>query len=114
LPLSGSLQAILDANEAQHFADAKKKGILPTLKEEGTAEAIIWFNANPSSKNIFNLSGAALEAQVDTLVEALYRGIPAATLTDLKKLWTAQLMAIRASVRGELEDLGGPGPAPGA
>lgn len=106
LPLTGALQPVLDANEAAHFTDAQAVGILPTAKEKATAEAITWFKANPATKQIFTLTPAALETQVGTLTDALFPGIGAATRNQKKKVWTAELMALRVSVAGELEDLG--------
>jgi hypothetical protein len=106
LPLTGGLQAILEANEAQHFTDAQTNGILPTPKEKAIAEAIVWFQGNPATKQIFTLTPAELETQVGALVDALYPGIAASTRNQEKKVRMAQLMAIRVSVRGELEDLG--------
>lgn len=106
LPLEGSLQTILEANEAQHFADAQANGILPTAKEKAIAEAKVWFKANPNTKQIYTLPVDQLEAQVGTLVDALFPGIAAGTRNQEKKVRMAQLMAVRVAVRGELEDLG--------
>lgn len=105
LPLTGSLQATLTANEAQLFLDAQAGGILPLAQEKAIAEAIVWFQANPNTKQIFTLTPAALEAQVGTLVDALFPGIAAGTRNQEKKVRMAQLMTVRVAVRGELEDL---------
>ncbi len=102
----GSLQAILNAQEAALFTSAQAGGILPTSKEKATAEAILWYKANPLTKQIFTLDPTSLEAEVGTLVNSLFPGIAAATRNQKKKVWTAELMAIRVAVAGELEDLG--------
>lgn len=104
--LEGSLQTILNAIEPELWAEAQANGILPTAKEKATAEAVIWFKANPATKQIFMLTPAALETQVGTLTDALFPGIAAATRNQKKKVWTAELMTLRVSVAGELEDLG--------
>lgn len=106
LPLTGSLQTVLTANEAQHFAEAQANGVLPTAKELSTVEAITWIKANPATKQIFTLTPAALETEVGIVVDALFSGVSAANRNKEKKIRMAQLMAVRVSVAGELEDLG--------
>jgi hypothetical protein len=101
IPLDGDLQTILDGMEAELWTTAVAEGRLPTPKEAAKADRLVYLAANPGSKQIFTLSLADVQTQVDALVDGLVPLATAANRTKLKRVLTVGILVNRESVAGE-------------
>lgn len=96
--------------EAQRLAESAAN--TPTLEETARLEAIreapnnarTWFEAHSNARAIFSLSVVDLEAEIGSLVDALFPSATAGNRTRLKLLLTALTLAVRVMVKRERLD----------
>lgn len=101
LTMTGDLQTVLNAQESTIWADMLAGGVLATAKENAKADRLIYLAANPGAKAIFTLTSAALETEINTVVDVLFSGKLAADRTKVKRLWMVQTLVARESTAGE-------------
>lgn len=101
LPLTGSLQTILEAREPELWQAASLAGNLASEENHAQSGAKAWFVAHPNAALLFNLSIADLDTEVDDLVEDLFPLASAANKNRMK-LWMKTVShSIRALAKRE-------------
>lgn len=97
LPLTGGIQALLDAEEAQLFADASAAGKVATATELELAGARAYYVSNPGMKTaVFDKSVAQSDTDITGLVASI-SGLNAAQRTGLKQLLISALLDTRVN-----------------
>ena len=84
------------------FDPVAEQGILDGLaagKIAAQSEAETWFAANPGALALFNLPLATLEAEANTLVDALFPSATSPNKTKLKRLLMAGAVLDRSQVK---------------
>lgn len=90
LPLTGGVQALLDAEEAALYADASSSGNVATAFDISLAEARAWYVANGGAKaDVFDKSVAQLHTDITAMVNASFPSASAAVKTG----WVRTLMS---------------------
>lgn len=108
LPLVGNLQTILEGREAELLAAILAAGMVANVAEievERTPGAVrAWFTANPSAKLIWSMTVAEVVAEIASLVDTSFSGLPPATRTKWKLLLTAIVLVVKIYVKRERLD----------
>lgn len=90
LPLTGNVQSLLDAEEAQLYTQASTGGQLATTYEISLADARAWYVSNAGAKaDIFDTTVAQLNTNITNLVNASFPTASAAVKTG----WIRTLMS---------------------
>lgn len=93
---AAAIVAAFDAEAEQGILDGLEAG-----KTEAHSGALAWFVAHPNAALLFNLSIAALDAEIDSLVDALFPAASAANKNRMK-LWMKTVShSIRALAKRE-------------
>lgn len=102
LPLTGGVQAILDAEEASLYAEAAANGVLATGEEIAQAEGRAWFLANSGAVTaIFGGTVATMDTSVTALVLAIFPAATANQRTQMRYALMAGLLTCRCYANGE-------------
>lgn len=101
LPLTGDLQAILDAREGELWTSAEAMGRAVPSGTQMQSGARAWFAANSGALALFDLSISELETEINNLVDALLPLATAANRTKQKRLLTGLAIAVRVLVKRE-------------
>lgn len=97
LPLVGGVQAMLEAEEAQLYAEASANGQLASNFDLSLADARSWYVSNPGAKaDVFDTSVAQLNTNIVNLVNAIAPTAPAAAKTGLVWALMAGLLNTRS------------------
>lgn len=102
LPMTGGVQAMLDAEEADLWTQAVANGVLATAEEIAQAESRAWFTANgPAITAIFGGTAAQLDTGLSTLLTALFPAATANQRTQMRYALMAGLLTCRCYANGE-------------
>lgn len=90
LPLTGSLQTVLNGMETELYTEASANGVVPTSTDEAIVEAIQWYLANGGAKSdVFDKPLAQLHTDITAMVAASFPSASAAVRTG----WVRTLMS---------------------
>lgn len=90
LPLTGGVQALLNAEEPELWASASAGGTLATDYDISLAQARAWYVSNPGSKaDVFDKTVDQLNADITSLVNTSFPSASAAIKTG----WVRTLMS---------------------
>lgn len=96
LATTGSIQQMLDEQEAQLWTNAQIYGRLATPGEIALAEARAWYLANPGAKaDVFDKSVAQLHTDITAMVNASFPNAPAAVKTGWVRTLVSSLLDTR-------------------
>lgn len=102
LPLTGGVQAKLDAEEASLYAEAAANGVLATGEEIAQAEGRAWFLANSAAVTaIFGGTVATMDSSLGTLLTAMFPAATANQRTQMRYALMAGLLTCRCYANGE-------------
>lgn len=97
LPLTGGVQAMLEADEAAHYAQALASGQLASDYDISLAEGRSWYVSNPGAKtDVFDTTVATLHTNITNLVNASFPAASAAVKTGWVRAIMAGLLTTRA------------------
>lgn len=102
IPLTGGVQAFLDAEEAQLWAEAQAGGELATDEEIAQAQGRAWFVSNSAAVTaIFGGTVAAMDTSLTSLITAMFPAATANQRTQMRYALMAGLLTCRCYANGE-------------
>lgn len=98
IPLTGGVQAFLDAEEAQLWTEASTTGNLATATELEIAGARAWYLANAGAKaDVFDKSVAQMVTDITAMVNASFPSASAAIKTGWIRTLVSSLLDTRVN-----------------
>lgn len=102
LPLTGSLQTVLNGMETEKFTEASAAGQLPTSTDIAIVEAIQWYIANSGAKaDVFDKSITQLATDITAMVAASF---PPPLSAAIRTGWVRTLMSSLLDTRVNAHD----------
>lgn len=101
LPLTGSLQTVLNGMETELYQEAAANGVIPTSTDIAIVEAIQWYIANSGAKaDVFDKSITQLATDITAMVNSSFPSASAAIKTG----WVRTLMSSLLDTRVNAHD----------
>lgn len=98
LPLTGGVQAMLDAEEAALYAEAAANGVLATGEDLEIAGARAWYVSNPGTKAaVFDKTIAQEVTDITALISASFPSASAAVKAGWLQLLMSSLLDTRVN-----------------